>query len=161
MTAPNLAHHHRRLEAMHAGAPINQTIPSRVSVSAGQAEVHMEVTEAYWHAAASMHGSMYFKALDDAAFFAANSVVPDRFVLTARFEIELLAPVTSPSLRAVGQLDRREGKKIEASATLYAGEELVARGQGLFIAAPIALAEVPAYRGTAAKAGATDSSPGD
>ena len=89
---------------------------------------------------------MYFKALDDAAFFAANSVVPDRFVLTARFEIELLAPVTSASLRAVGRLDRQDGKTIEASATLHVGDELVARGRGLFIAAPIALAEVPAYR---------------
>ena len=106
----------------------------------------MEVTEAYWHAAASLHGSMVFKALDDAAFFAANSMVPELFVLTARFEVELLAPVTSPSLRAAGKLDRREGKKIEASATLHVGDEIVARGRGLFIAGPVALADVPAYR---------------
>ena len=146
MEEKNRATHFRCLEAMYAGAPINNTIPSRVKVGAGSAEVFLDVSEAYWHAAASMHGSMYFKGLDDAAFFAANSVVSDVFVLTAHFEVELLAPVTSTSLRAVGKLDSQDGRKIKASATLYAGDQTVARGQGLFIASGAPLKDVPAYR---------------
>jgi len=146
MPSRDLADHHRRLETMYAGAPINRAIPSRATVGDGKAEVRMDVSEDHWHAAGALHGSVYFKGLDDAAFFAANSVVPDVFVLTARFEIELLAPVTGSSLRAVGQLDSRDGKKLEASATLYAGEQVVARGHGLFIASSMALDDVAAYR---------------
>ena len=146
MTKGELNTHHRCLEAMYAGAPINNTIPSRVEVGDGIAEVFMEVSQAYWHAAASMHGSLYFKGLDDAAFFAANSVVPDVFVLTARFEVELLATVTSTSLRATGKLDSRDGDKLEASSTLYVGDRVVARGQGLFIARGHRLKDVPSYR---------------
>jgi acyl-coenzyme A thioesterase PaaI-like protein len=71
MTTNELNDHHRRLEAMYAGAPINSTVPSRVTVGDGTAEIVMEVSDAYWHAAGSMHGSMVFNALDDAAFFAA------------------------------------------------------------------------------------------
>ena len=47
MSPSTLAAHHRRLEAMYAGAPVNQTIPSRVVVAEGGAEVHMEVSEAF------------------------------------------------------------------------------------------------------------------
>ena len=160
MTARDLSEHHRRLEGMYAGAPINRSIPSRATVGEGKAEVRMDVSEDLWHAAGALHGSVYFKGLDDAAFFAANSVVPDVFVLTARFEIELLAPVTGRSLRAVGQLDSRDGKKLQASATLYADDQLVARGRGLFIAGSTALADVPAYRSpipAAARPSAIDS----
>jgi acyl-coenzyme A thioesterase PaaI-like protein len=35
------------------------------------------------HSIHAVHGSVYFKALDDAAFFAVNSLVEDVFVLTA------------------------------------------------------------------------------
>jgi acyl-coenzyme A thioesterase PaaI-like protein len=146
MPSPNLADHHRRLAAMYAEAPINRLVPCRATIGDGEAEVHMDVSEDHWHAAGALHGSIYFKGLDDAAFFAANSVVPDVFVLTARFEIELLAPVTGSSLRAVGKLDSRNGKKLEASATLYADDQVVARGKGLFIASSVALDDVPAYR---------------
>jgi acyl-coenzyme A thioesterase PaaI-like protein len=131
---------------MYAAAPINRTVPSRVRVEQGRAEVHLKVSRAFYHGAQALHGSMYFKALDDAAFFAANSVVTDRFVLTARFELDLLAPVTATALRAVGRIHRREGSKLEAHSTLYADGAEVARGRGLFIISDRFLEDIAAYR---------------
>lgn len=146
MSSPALEDHYRRLTAMYASAPINATIPSRVHVGQGRATVSMEVSQRYWHAAGAMHGSLYFKALDDAAFFAASSVVTDAFVLTASFTVELLAKVTAPALRAEGVLEERDGRKLRVAATLFVDDEVVARGNGLFVASKRALVEIPGYR---------------
>ena len=35
-----------------------------------------------FHTAGAAHGTLFFKMLDDAAFYAANSLVTDRFLLT-------------------------------------------------------------------------------
>lgn len=72
-------------------------------------------------------------------------------MLTARFEVELLAPVAGRELRAVGTLGRRLGKKLEASSTVWAGEQQVARGRGLFVAGPVGVDEVAAYRAARAQ----------
>ncbi len=44
------------------------------------------------HAGGAVHGANYFKAMDDAAFFAANSLVDDVFVLTVSFNVYFLRP---------------------------------------------------------------------
>jgi acyl-coenzyme A thioesterase PaaI-like protein len=46
---------------------------------------------------------LYFKLLDDAAFFAVNSVVRDVFVLTVSFNIYLTRPVSAGELKASGR----------------------------------------------------------
>ena len=139
--------HFRKLEHMYASAPVNATIHSRIEVGEGRATVRIETGPDLWHAARSLHGSMYFKGLDDAAFFAANSAVPDVFVLTAHFAVDLLAPVTTAQIRGEGRLDEREGKKLHASAELFdADGNLVARGKGLFIASRVRLATIDSYR---------------
>jgi acyl-coenzyme A thioesterase PaaI-like protein len=61
----------------------------------------------FFHAAHAVHGSVYFKALDDAAFFAVNSLVTDVFVLTASYNLYLTRPVTEGALRAVGRVVHR------------------------------------------------------
>ena len=43
------------------------------------------VKEEYCHTAGGLHGSGYFKLLDDAAFFAAQSLNPTHFVVTTSF----------------------------------------------------------------------------
>lgn len=145
MTAADPAHF-RRLEHMYASAPVNSTIRSRIEVAHGRATVRIDTGPDLWHAARSLHGSMYFKGLDDAAFFAANSVLPDVFVLTAHFEVDLLAPVTSAQIRGEGRLEERDGKKLHASAELFdADGSLVARGKGLFIASRVRLDTIESY----------------
>ena len=138
--------HFRRLTRMYHSARINHSIPSCMTITADRVEVHMRVTTDYWHSAHAMHGSMYFKGLDDAAFFAANAVVEDAFVLTARFEVELLGMVTCESVKAIGTIDRREGRKIWARSELFDDTNtLVARGQGLFIVSDVPLTEAVGY----------------
>ena len=137
--------HQRRLERMYRAAPVNHTIPSQVTVGEGVAEVQLEVGPSFWHSGHSLHGSMYFKGLDDAAFFAANSVVEDAFVLTAKFEVELLAVVTCHHLRAVGRLTERSGRKIWAESELFNDkDEVVARGRA-FLISNIALDAAAGY----------------
>ncbi len=138
--------HFRQLERMYGAAPVNETIPSRLEVHQAKAEVYMSVGRQLWHSAHALHGSMYFKGLDDAAFFAAASIVQTHFVLTVRFEIELLDIVRCQQLRAVGRVERREGRKIWAHSELFDdADKLVARGKGLFLISDIALTSADGY----------------
>ncbi len=43
--------------------------------------------ESYSYSAGAAHGTIYFKMLDDAAFYAANSMVSEHFVLTTQFNL--------------------------------------------------------------------------
>ena len=52
------------------------------NTGAGQARITFTIDERVFHAAGAAHGTSYFKMLDDAAFYAANSLVTDRFLLT-------------------------------------------------------------------------------
>ena len=135
--------HFRALEDMYHAAPVNTTIPSRLKVGDGKAEVEIQVGSHLWHAAHALHGSMYFKALDDAAFFAANSVETKGFVLTAKFEITMLEMIRTSVIRSVGTLVRREGRKIWAGSVLFDGDgKKVASGEGLFIVSAVPLRDL-------------------
>jgi len=139
--------HYQKLEQMYHLAPINTTIPSRLSVGEGTAEVRLTASSAFHHAAKAVHGSIYFKGLDDAAYFAANSVEIENLVLTAKFEVELLGMIQCESIRAVGFFERREGRKIWARSELYDDQDqLMARGSGLFIVGQFPLDEGLNYK---------------
>ncbi len=88
-TAPSgEAAHFRALERLYASAPINLLFPSRLTIpAAGEARIDFSVSEDHFHAAGAAHGTLYFKMLDDAAFYAANSLVSDRFLLTTAFNL--------------------------------------------------------------------------
>lgn len=107
----------------------------------------MRAGENFWHSAQALHGSLYFKGLDDAAYFAANSVELGFLVLTARFEIELLGMIRCEDVRSVGFFERREGRKIWARSEQFDDQgQLVARGSGLFIVGNIPLNEDVNYK---------------
>jgi uncharacterized protein (TIGR00369 family) len=133
--------HHRKLERMYAMAPINRFFAPRLTIGEGTAEVCIDVHEAFHHTAGAMHGAVYFKALDDAAFFAANSIVEGVFVLTAQFEVEFLKPVIQGEIRAHGRVVSETGRRIEAEAELFDSEGvLVGRGRGTFARSQVELA---------------------
>ena len=125
--------HFRKLERMYAAAPINAYFRPSLTISEGEAEICMEVREDFHHAAGAMHGVIYFKALDDSTFFAANSIVRDVFVLTAHFEIDFLRPVVSGEIRAVARVTQEDDRRIEATGELFDCDgNLVGRGTGSF-----------------------------
>jgi len=139
--------HYRKLERMYAAAPINDLIPSTLHTAEGRAEVIIPVSPDYFHAARGVHGSLYFKALDDAAFFAASSIIEDVFVLTASFTVQLLRPIAEGELRAVGKLIHPSRRLLTASSELkdHRGR-IIATGSGVFLPSKIALTAELGYR---------------
>jgi len=126
--------HFRKLERMYHQAPITRLYGTRLEVRKGEADVTLPVKEEFFHAAGALHGSAYFRAMDDAAFFAANSVVEDRFVLTVAFNLHLTRPVTGGTLTARGRLVHHSRKLLVADAVLTdERDRQVARGTGTFL----------------------------
>ena len=138
--------HFRKLERMYLSAPINKYYSPEVEISQGQAVIQTEVKPEFFHAAGSLHGSVYFKLLDDAAFFAVNSLVKDFFVLTVSFNIYLTRPVTKGILIAQGQVVSRSVNYYVAESVLTVNEKEVARGSGSFLRSKIELAGVDSYK---------------
>ena len=139
--------HFRRLERMYlTKASINDYFKPSIAIGDGEAEIRIEVDPKFFHAAGAVHGSVYFKALDDAAFFAANSVVEDVFVLTTNFNIQLLRPVTEGILIAKGALVSATRSLLIADAELRDDRDrLVGRGTGNFMKSRIQLQDIPGY----------------
>jgi hypothetical protein len=76
---------------------------------------------------------VYFRALDDAGFSAANSLAEDVFVLTASFGIHLLRPVAPGDMKAIGKVVQASKNMFIAEATLTNSEgEEIARGIGTY-----------------------------
>jgi uncharacterized protein (TIGR00369 family) len=148
MTGSGEAAHFRALESLYAAAPINQLFESRLHIPrAGEAEIRFSVSEAYFHAAGAVHGTAYFKMLDDAAFYAANSLVSDRFLLTTAFNLLFTRPLAPGEVTARGRWISGRRRVFVADAQLIdaSGEE-VARGTGTFMRSRFALSGLPGYR---------------
>lgn len=140
--------HHRALEALYASAPINATFPSALEiVEPGVARIRFTLDEGHFHAAGAVHGTGYFKMLDDAAFYAANSLVTDRFLLTTAFNLLFTRPLGVGPVVAEGRWISGRRRVFVADARLVdaSGEE-VARGTGTFMRSRIPLATLPGYR---------------
>lgn len=139
--------HFRKLERMYRGAPINDFYPPEVEISEGAAEVRLEAEPRFHHAAGTVHGSVYFKMLDDAAFFAAQSVVEDAFVVTATFNIYLLRPIATGTMVARGRVTNNSRRLIVADAELVDSDgRQLARGSGTFMRTEMTLKEEMGYR---------------
>ncbi len=132
--------HYRKLERMYHAAPVNAWYRPQLTVGEGRAELRIAVREEFFHAAGAVHGSVYFKALDDAAFFAVSSLVEKYFVLTIGFNTHLTRSVSRGELLAEGRVVHRSRRLYVAEATLVDadGREL-ARGSGSFLPSRIRL----------------------
>lgn len=142
--------HYRRLERLYHLASVQQLFRgSGISVSHSRAEIDLPVDPAYFHGANAVHGSICFKLLDDAAYFAVASVVQDVFVVTSSFHLNLRRPVTGGTLKAVGTLRSRSRQLFVAEATLYneKGKE-VAFGTGQFMKTDQPLERLKGYMDT-------------
>ncbi len=139
--------HFRKLERMYLSAPINDWYEPSIKVEKGRAEIIVEIAPKFYHAAHAVHGSVYFKMLDDAAIFAAASLVEGVFMLTRSFEIQLLKPVTEGELWVVGEVTEQSDKVIRAKAILYDKDEVeIASGSGNFMKGKIVLSEEIGYK---------------
>ena len=140
--------HFRALENLYRAAPINAAFRSELEiVEAGFARIRFEIDPAHFHAAGAAHGTLYFKMMDDAAFYACNSNVSDRFLLTTGFNLNFSRPLKAGVAIAEGRWisGRRRVLIGEVRLVDSSGEE-AARGTGTFMRSHIALSGLPGYR---------------
>ena len=145
--AAGAAAHFRALESLYRSAPINGLFGSSIEIAEpGLARIRFEVSADTYHAAGAAHGTLYFKMMDDAAFYACNSMVSDRFLLTTAFNLNFTRPLKVGPVTAEGRWvsGRRRVFVGEARLIDAAGEE-AARGTGTFMRSHIPLASLPGY----------------
>jgi uncharacterized protein (TIGR00369 family) len=140
--------HLRALEALYDSAPINQLFNSTLVLpDAGRSEIRFTVSDDSFHAAGAAHGTLYFKMLDDAAFYAANGLVSDRFLLTTAFNLHFTKPMRSGEARAEGRWISGKRRVFVAEARIVDSDgEECARGTGTFMRSHIALSSLDGYR---------------
>jgi len=139
--------HYQKLERMYAGAPCNDYYAPVMRVSKARAEIVIQIQEKFFHSAGATHGSVYFKALDDAAFFATNSLVRDALVLTVSFQTYLTRPISGGEMRAIGSVVHGSKNLLIAESVLSdaKGRE-IGRGSGSFVKSKVRLTPEIGYQ---------------
>ena len=126
--------HYRRLESMYLAAPCNEYYEPGIRISEGEAEVVIPVQEKFLDATGSVHGSVFHRAMNDAALFAVNSVVPKELMESTDFHIQLTGAVAEGELIARGRVVGASEDHCLAEAVVVDSEggEL-GRGTGIFV----------------------------
>ena len=139
--------HYSKLEHMYMTAPINAFYSPRIWISQGETVITTPVKPEFFHAADAVHGSVYFKLLDDAAFFSVNSLIEEYFALTANFTTYLLRPISEGTMKATGKVVYAAARSFIADSVLVddQGKE-IARGSGNFVISKIKLTADMGYR---------------
>ena len=139
--------HYRALERLYASAPVNAKFASELHITGeGRSRLTFTVSPDDYHAAGAAHGTIYFKMLDDAAFYACNSLVTDRFLLTTSFNLFFSKPLRAGQVTAEGRWvsGRRRVFVAEARLVDEDGDE-IGRGTGTFMKSRIPLSSLPGY----------------
>ena len=139
--------HWRALEGLYGSAPVNQMFDSALTIiGEGRTRIVFNVEQRHYHAAGAAHGTIYFKMLDDAAFYAANTLVTDRFLLTTSFNLHFSRPVKAGQVVAEGRWISGRKRVLVAEARLIDAEgEEIGRGTGTFMRSRIALSSLAGY----------------
>ncbi len=139
--------HYRSLERLYAAAPVNALFASQLEiVREGRSRLTFTIDRTVYHAAGAAHGTVYFKMLDDAAFYAANTLVTDRFLLTTSFNLHFTKPVRAGVVVAEGRWISGRRRVLVAESRLVDEEgDEIGRGTGTFMRSRIALSGLPGY----------------
>ena len=139
--------HYRALERLYNSAPINAKFASRLEIAGeGRSRLIFTITEEDYHAAGAAHGTIYFKMLDDEAFYAANTLATDRFLLTTSFNLHFTKPVKTGDVIAEGRWVSGRRRVFVAESRLIDSEgDEIGRGTGTFMRSRIALSSLPGY----------------
>lgn len=139
--------HFRKLERTYHGALCNRYYEPTLTVSHGASEVTIPVREAFFHTGRAVHGAVYFKALDDAAYFAVSSLVEDVAVLTVSFTVQFMRPASTGELKARGTVLHAAERLLFAESLLTDSDnQVLASGLGTFARSRLALSVDIGYR---------------
>lgn len=120
---------------------------ARVTVKKGEAHITLPVDKKLHHAAGAMHGALYFLAMDNAAFFAANSLVKDVFVLTTSFTTYITRPVSDGVVKSVGKVVNQNHSQFICESVLKDSQDKeIARATGIFVKSKIPLTDKIGYK---------------
>lgn len=139
--------HYRALERLYASAPVNSIFRSQLAITGkGLSQITFTITPEVYHAAGAAHGTIYFKMLDDAAFYAANTLATDTFLLTTSFNLHFTKPVKDGEVVAEGKWVSGKRRVMVAESRLVDNEgEEIGRGTGTFMRSRIPLSSLPGY----------------
>ncbi len=139
--------HFRALERLYSCAPVNRLFESKLAIEEeGRARLVFQITRTSYHAAGAAHGTIYFKMLDDAAFYAANTMVSDRFLLTTSFNLHFTKPVREGEVVAEGRwVSGRRRVLVAESRLVDADGDEIGRGTGTFMRSHIPLVSLAGY----------------
>jgi len=138
--------HFEKLVSMYQSAPINTIFKPSMSVKEGWAEIEIDIDQNYHHPAGGVHGAVYFKMLDDAAFFAAASLEEELFVLTTSFTTYITRPVSKGKMRSVGKVVNSTKSQFISESIVYNSDEReIGRGRGIFVRGKMYLKDVGGY----------------
>ena len=139
--------HLRALESLYRQAGINGLFRSSIEIpEQGLARIRFDIDETMYHAAGAAHGTVYFKMMDDAAFYACNAMVSDRFLLTTAFNLNFTRPLKAGPVTAEGRWVSGRRRVLIGEARLIDAEgEEAARGTGTFMRSHIPLPGLPGY----------------
>ena len=134
---------------MYLQANVNTALyeSTKIKISDSEAQIELTLDPKYHHALGAVHGSIYFKLLDDAAFFAVNSIVEDAFVLTTSFNINIVRPVVKGKVVAKGKVKFKSLNLFVAEASMVdeKGRE-IAFGTGNFAKSRVSLTPEIGYK---------------
>ncbi len=132
--------HYRRLENMYLSAPCNEYYRPRIRIAERRSTISVDVRPDLFHAAGAVHGCLYFKLLDDSAFFAVNSLVEDVFVLTKSFTNYITRPVSEGVMRGEGEVVNFNNSQFITQSVVYDGEDReIGRASGVFVRSKVLL----------------------
>jgi uncharacterized protein (TIGR00369 family) len=116
--------HTLRLKRIYESAPVNQLHfkGTQIQFSNDQVEINFETNSSLNHAGGSVHGSVAFKLLDDAAYFSCQMFEMQYLLLTASFQIHFVRPVKSSRIIAIGKL-RQKSKNLYVAEAMLIDEQ--------------------------------------
>ena len=138
--------HYLKLENMFREGPINKLLLPEITIEERSSTITMQTQQQFFHAGNALHGSIYFKMLDDAAYFACQSVIEDYFIVTVNFNINLLRPIGLEKIKAVGNVLSITKNTFTAESKLYnEKEKLLAFGSGTFMKSGLSISKEIGY----------------
>lgn len=143
--------HYRKLENAYLLAKINKFFLPKIRVDEGKAEIIVRIKNKFFHFSTATHGCVYFKCLDDAAYFAIQSLIFDTIIYTSSFNTFIILPIISGEMRAIGTVLNQAGlnqmgKQFLAESVLYNSEnQEIGRGIGSYIKSKRPVSEIEGY----------------
>ena len=134
---------YQSLISIYNSAPINITYKPKMTIKKESATISVSVSKQHFHAANYLHGSAIFKLLDDAAYFSAQSVEQNYFLVTASFNSHFIRPINSGILIGHGTVIESTKTQIFADSHIENEDgKIIAKGSGIFMKSTIEIASL-------------------